>query len=144
MLTFLASGPGRLQRFRLSALDIFTPFQTASDRGNGQYPTNFTQAYGYNTLLLNNDSAAILNVPTGRYMTTLQEKLTRGSHFIIEAEVEAYVATRNASTPAFVTDDQLWDAAFDKRWDEVGLATMSLYKGNYEAPRIMPFSEPVS
>ncbi|KAH6691391.1 hypothetical protein F5X68DRAFT_252337, partial [Plectosphaerella plurivora] len=122
-------------------LTSFAPFQTATDHGNADYPQTFPQVYGYNTLLLNNDSAAILDIPTGPYMRALQSELTQGSHLVLEADVDAYVATFNTST---ANDEDLWDAAFNQGFGETGLSTMSLYKGNWEALGMMPFGEPAS
>lgn len=124
-------------------LTSFAPFHTASDRGHADYPPTLPHAYGYNTLLLSSDSAAILDLPTGPYMRALQGELNQGDHLVLEAEVDAYVATWNTSTPSFADDDNLWDAAFNHSFSDTRLSTISLYRER-EAFRIMPFGEPAS
>ncbi|KAM0324385.1 hypothetical protein ACHAQA_008166 [Verticillium albo-atrum] len=119
----------------------FAPFQTASGRGEARYPTEFPQAYGYNTLLLSNDSAAIIDIPTEKYAAALRPALTAGDHFLITATVSAYVATRDPSSSAFVADDALWEGAYERRQPELGLTVMSLYLGGGENFGILPFGD---
>ncbi|RMD40362.1 hypothetical protein DV735_g4767, partial [Chaetothyriales sp. CBS 134920] len=121
-------------------LTSFAPFQTASEQGKGRYPTEFPQAYGYNTLLLGNDSAAILDIPSQQYMTKLQDKLGDGDYFEISATVDAYVATWNTSTPSFVANDTLWDQAFEKNIG-MGLSRINLYVTGRESLGILPFDD---
>ncbi|KAK4031165.1 hypothetical protein C8A01DRAFT_21586 [Parachaetomium inaequale] len=59
-------------------LNAFTPFWAAVDQGAAPFPEagEFLLAYGYNTLLMDNDSAAVLDVPTTSYIAALQGRLS--------------------------------------------------------------------
>ncbi|KAF2828751.1 hypothetical protein CC86DRAFT_404642 [Ophiobolus disseminans] len=61
-------------------------------------PEDYPAAYGYNTLLLSNDAAAILDMPTMAYLTSLRSQLLVDETININASVYAYRATYNAST----------------------------------------------
>ncbi|KAM7203469.1 hypothetical protein V8F20_004063 [Naviculisporaceae sp. PSN 640] len=112
-------------------LTAIAPFQTASSRGTAPYPDNssFPLVYGYNTILLGNGSAAVLDLPSGAYMTALQGQLGEREHVEITANVDAYIATLNSSSASFTSDDALWDSAVRRDNGHIGLSSMYLYKG---------------
>jgi hypothetical protein len=124
-------------------ISSFAAFQTASGLGNAAYPrpNEFPLAYGYNTLLLSNDSAAILDIPTGSYISMLQSRMLAGETVDITASVDAYVATYNTSTTALRTDDALWVNAIKSSTGNGlgGLSTIYLFKGMGARLGMMPF-----
>ena len=73
------------------------PFEVATSQQNGVEPPLPTaaQAYGYNVLLLNNESAAILDIPQPSYISTIQALLNNGESWNITSSVVATVATLN-------------------------------------------------
>ncbi|KAL8662070.1 MAG: hypothetical protein Q9202_005044 [Teloschistes flavicans] len=81
------------------------PFAVASshfyDAESGRYePPLPTQAktYGFNILLLNNESSAILDIPQPSYISAVQALLADGESWNISASVYATVATFNHSS----------------------------------------------
>lgn len=76
--------------------------------GSNHYPL----AYGFNVLLLSNESAALLDLPTNTYLQTMRSKFKDGETWQISATVNAYVATRNASAAELLrADDTYWESA---------------------------------
>ena len=76
------------------------PFAAATSRQNDSEPLlpSSTQVYGYNILLLNNESAAILDIPQPSYISAVQEMIAPGDSWNISAPVFATVATFNHSS----------------------------------------------
>jgi hypothetical protein len=103
-------------------------FLAASQYISQTYPgTNgFPKAYGYNTLLLSGDSAAILDTPTAPNISSTQNLLSEGEKLDIKALVDAYMATVDESSD-FQTNDTTWYDAITSSQD--GLSTMYLYEG---------------
>ena len=76
----------------------------------GHYPI----AYGYNVLLLSEDSAALLDLPTNQYLRTIRSKFNNGETWQLSALVNAYVAARNYSAAEAVrSDDAYWGSALN-------------------------------
>ncbi|KAL8941150.1 MAG: hypothetical protein Q9216_002415 [Gyalolechia sp. 2 TL-2023] len=77
------------------------PFAVDSSPQNGSEPSLPTQAqpYGFNSLLLNNGSAAVLDIPQPSYISAVQKMLASGESWNISAPVSATVATLNRSEP---------------------------------------------
>lgn len=75
------------------------PFLNASSLQNTEEPNfpNHTQTYGYNVLLLNKTSTAILDLPHPSYLSTIQDLLALGDSWSVTAPVFATVATFNDS-----------------------------------------------
>ena len=73
------------------------PFEVATSQQNGVEPSLPTaaQAYGYNVLLLNNESTAILDIQQPSYISNIQALLDHGESWIITSPVVATVATLN-------------------------------------------------
>ncbi|KAL8962204.1 MAG: hypothetical protein Q9193_001358 [Seirophora villosa] len=75
------------------------PYAVASSPQNGAeppFPTS-AQTYGYNILLLHNESAAVLDIPQPSYLSAVQTLLAGGESWNITAPVSATVATLNQS-----------------------------------------------
>jgi len=78
--------------------------------GSSHYPI----AYGYNVLLLSEDSAALLDLPTNEYLKTMRSKFNDGETWQLSASVNAYVAARNNSAAEAVrSDDAYWESALN-------------------------------
>lgn len=78
--------------------------------GSSHYPI----AYGYNVLLLSEDSAALLDLPTNEYLKTIRSKFNNGETWQLSASVNAYVAARNNSAAeAARSDDAYWESALN-------------------------------
>lgn len=75
------------------------PFAVASSSINGSEPHLPTrpQAYGFNVLLLNNESTAMLDIPQPSYISAVQSLLAGRESWNITAPVIATVATFNNS-----------------------------------------------
>ena len=75
------------------------PFAVASSSINGSAPPlpPRAQAYGFNVLLLNDQSTAMLDIPQPSYITAVQSLLAGGESWNITAQVIATVATFNNS-----------------------------------------------
>lgn len=75
------------------------PFLNASSLRNTTEPNfpNHTQTYGYNILLLNKTSTAILDLLHPSYLSTIQDLLALGDSWKVTAPVFATVATFNDS-----------------------------------------------
>ena len=75
------------------------PFAVASSSINGSDPPLPTgpQPYGFNVLLLNSESTAMLDIPQPSYISAVQHLLAGGESWNITAEVIATVATFNNS-----------------------------------------------
>lgn len=75
------------------------PFEVASSPINGSDPPLPTgpQPYGFNVLLLNNETTAMLDIPQPSYISAVQSLLAGGESWNITAQVLATVATFNNS-----------------------------------------------
>ncbi|KAG7294636.1 hypothetical protein NEMBOFW57_004713 [Staphylotrichum longicolle] len=123
-------------------LTAFTPFWAAAEQGKAAYPvaSEFPLAYGYNTLLLDDDAAAVLDVPTPAYIAALQSKLSTGEVLNISADVDAYVARRDTLTASLPTNDTLWSQfmAESVAQNLGGLSTIELYQGKGARLAVLP------
>ncbi|KAF2492845.1 hypothetical protein BU16DRAFT_92091 [Lophium mytilinum] len=83
------------------------PFRVATSLANGsELPVPVvTQAYGYNVLILSNQSTAMLDIPQPDYLLKVQSLLAPGESWTIKANVSATVATldqtRKRNTTAY-------------------------------------------
>ncbi|KAL8725974.1 MAG: hypothetical protein Q9166_007007 [cf. Caloplaca sp. 2 TL-2023] len=75
------------------------PFAVATSQQNNSEPPlpTHAQAYGFSVLLLNNESAAMLDIPQPSYISAIQTMLAGGESMNITAPVLATVATYNHS-----------------------------------------------
>ncbi|KAL8964357.1 MAG: hypothetical protein Q9183_004508 [Haloplaca sp. 2 TL-2023] len=88
------------------------PFAVATSQENDSEPDlpNFPQPYGFNVLLLANESAAVLDIPQPSYISAVQKSLAGGESWNISASVFATVATLNHSAE---TDQDEYESFFD-------------------------------
>jgi hypothetical protein len=91
-----------------------------SKTGSNQYPV----AYGYNVLLLANDTAALLDLPTEQYLQQIRSKLQEGETWQLSSSVDAYVAAQNSSAAEAVRKD---DAYWTKTLNESSQGLVSYY-----------------
>jgi hypothetical protein len=103
---------------RTSILSGNTPFPTAE---------NFPKAYGYNTLLLSNETVAVLNMPANAFVADLQGMLHAGDPLEIFASVEAWEAAYNHSTTALRTEDKYWYDVLRSTHRKRSLETLYMY-----------------
>jgi hypothetical protein len=103
------------------------PFQMASSSDDNA-PINGTQnaPFGFNTALLSNISAVMLDVPEPDYLASIQQNISGSESWYISATVNGTVATMNMSTE-YRTNDTLWEEAFKHTVD--GLWSWSLCDG---------------
>jgi hypothetical protein len=101
----------------------------------GQFPVS----YGYNTLLLSKDSAAILDIPTQSTVTAIQQTLKGNETWDITARVKAYVAIGDNRSD-FKTDNTIWQLAVNTSTSLLlpGLDAMYLYSGSHYCIGVMP------
>lgn len=87
------------------------PFRASTSLVNGSEPRLpiFPQPYGYNILLLNGNSTAILDTLQPDFITSVQDVLAVGESWVVNAPVIGTVATLNTSK-AF--DPSAFEAAF--------------------------------
>ena len=81
--------------FFIATLD----FAVNSSPQNGSEPPipTHAQAYGFNVFSLNNESTTMLDIPQLSYVSAVQNMLTSGESWSINAPVVATVATSNNS-----------------------------------------------
>ncbi|KAK5467180.1 hypothetical protein LTS15_000151 [Exophiala xenobiotica] len=94
----------------LTALaNVTAPFMVAT--ANDSVPVDFetTKAYGYNLLVLNNNSAAAVDAPNQLFVRELQHRLGSGIRYSLTATVRGTVATFNDSVESHRNDDSFWD-----------------------------------
>lgn len=75
------------------------PFRASTSLVNGSEPRlpRFPQPYGYNILLLNGNSTAILDTLQPDFITSVQDVLAVGESWVVNAPVIGTVATLNTS-----------------------------------------------
>ena len=79
---------------------------TASSNDSVQPPfVDLPKAYGYNTLLLDNTSAALLDMPVPDYVISIQQILKANESWQTSASVNATVARYNTSGDAYINND---------------------------------------
>jgi hypothetical protein len=115
------------------AIDANVPFMAASSSDSIPPPFEYLPiAYGYNTLLLDNGSAALLDMPLPDYILSIQQNLNGADFWNISATVNATVARYNASTEAYRNNDSFWQETIDSSWSGgmAGLSSFELFNGN--------------
>ncbi|KIW89804.1 uncharacterized protein Z519_09233 [Cladophialophora bantiana CBS 173.52] len=74
---------------------------SSSARSTPQFPA----VYGFNTILLDNTSTALLDLPSPDFLTSIQQNLTDGDSWSISAAVDEIIARYNASTSSYRDND---------------------------------------
>ncbi|KAI4212403.1 MAG: hypothetical protein LQ351_004835 [Letrouitia transgressa] len=100
-----------------------------ASRDDQEYPSgiNFPVAYGYNTLVLSEDSAALLDLPLPTYITEIQERLVLNETWQVSADVDAIVATRNKSIISLRQDQIFLNQTMQHAYN--AFASGSLFQG---------------
>jgi hypothetical protein len=84
--------------------------------------------YGYNLLLINDSTAAALDIPLQRYVNNTQNKLTGLDKIQLTSTVNAFVANYNASLDNFRDSDKFWNDTFSANLIGFkGLSSFSLF-----------------
>ncbi|KAE9364085.1 hypothetical protein N431DRAFT_475080 [Stipitochalara longipes BDJ] len=87
------------------------PFMTASTNDSILPPIQPT-TYGYNTLLLDSESAALLDLPLPDYMFSIQALLKGNDTWSISATVNATITRYNTSFNNFRDNQTFWQETF--------------------------------
>jgi len=87
------------------------PFMAAS-ANDTILPSTQATAYGYNTLLLDNESAALLDLPLPDYMSSVRASLFGNDTWGISATVNATVTRYNTSFNSFRDNQTFWQETF--------------------------------
>lgn len=109
------------------------PFRVASSPSIGQngagpeppFPGEFPQVYGANTMLLSNESTAMLDMPQNTRLMALQNWLYDGESLDLTASVHGSVTVRNI-TIAVKDDPKFTAACFE---NGMALVTLDLFMG---------------
>jgi len=115
------------------AIDANVPFMAASSSDSVPPPfESLPIAYGYNTLLLDNGSAALLDMPLPDYILSIQQSLNGADFWNISATVNATVARYNTSTEPYRKNDLFWQETIDSSGSGgmAGLSSFELFNGN--------------
>jgi len=116
-------------------MDAYAPFMLASSNDSIQPPfAELPVAYGYNTLLLDNASAALLDLPMPDYISSIRQNLTSDESWEITASVNATVAKYDESTEMNRNNNIFWQSTFDDSWDRGnnGLTSFQMYDYEYD------------
>jgi hypothetical protein len=98
-------------------IDANVPFMAASS--DDSFPPPFATmptAYGYNTLLLDNGTAAMLDMPLPDYMSWIQQQLTGSDFWQVSASVNATVTRYNTSIESYRSNDTFWNETVSQSW----------------------------
>lgn len=87
------------------------PFRASSSPANGSEPRlpSFPKSYGYNILLLDGNSTAVLDTLQPDFITSVQDVLAVGESWVVHAPVIGTVATLNTSR---ASDPSAFEADF--------------------------------
>ena len=90
-------------------------FMTASSNDSVPFPSSsrLPTPYGYNCLLLGNESAAVLDIPMPQYLQSMQLGMKSNETWRVSASVNAFVATYNRSTETLRASDDFWNTTMD-------------------------------
>ncbi|MCJ1335508.1 hypothetical protein MMC09_000779 [Bachmanniomyces sp. S44760] len=86
-------------------------------------------SYGLNTLVLDNTSTAILDLPMPEYISDIQAKLFNDESWQLSASVNATVARYNNSVESHRDDDSYWEDVYSSDTSSNGLTSFELYNG---------------
>ena len=95
---------------------------------------DFPVAYGYNALLLSNTSAAMLDLPTPKYIRSIQQNLSATESWYLSATINGTVTTFDTSIDRYRKNDTFWNKVFayssqDGLSSQNGLSSWRLYNG---------------
>jgi hypothetical protein len=69
-------------------------------------------AYGYNTLLIDNTTAALLDMPTPDYVSSIQQQLGLSETWYLSASVNGTVTKYNTSGQIYINNDSFWNGTY--------------------------------
>ena len=114
-------------------INASTPFIAASsDETAAPAPGSFPIAYGFNTLLLSNNSAAMLDIPTADYVASIQSNLMESESRTLSAQVNAIVTRSDAGFEHQLVNSTLWDDIFESNYSYNGLSSFNSFQGDYD------------
>jgi hypothetical protein len=113
------------------SMNANSAFLNAS-RYDQEYPGDmeFPWVYGYNTLVLGQDSAALLDLPEAAYIGEIQGKLTKNETWQVSASVDAIVAIRNESIASLRHDTDFLNQTLHKAYNN--FASQYLFQPNLD------------
>ena len=98
-------------------INATTPFWTASLANNVTDVSlplpRLPKPYGFNTLLIDNSSTALLDVPEPEYVSSIQQNLTLHQSWTLSATVHATVARCDLTGDNQKNNDTFWALAFN-------------------------------
>jgi hypothetical protein len=94
------------------AINASVPFLDASSNDNITLSLAHPKAYGFNTLLIDNTSAALLDVPAPKYVSSIQQNITNQESWTLSASVNATVARHNVNSQDHHYDNKSWEHLF--------------------------------
>lgn len=99
-----------------------------ASRYDQEYPfgTEYPLVYGYNTLVLSEDSAALLDMPLAAYIDEIRRRLTKNETWNVSASVDAIVATQNKSIASLRQDEDFLNQTMQYAYN--GFASESLFQ----------------
>ncbi|KAI9707816.1 MAG: hypothetical protein M1836_000778 [Candelina mexicana] len=105
-------------------MDATLPFMIASSNDSHPPPlTELPRAYGYNILLLDNSSVAVLDMPMPDYIASIRQHLAPNSSdsWSVSASVDAVVARYNTSGKMYIDDDAFWNDTYSNLYGDLNI-----------------------
>ncbi|MCJ1337916.1 hypothetical protein MMC09_003200 [Bachmanniomyces sp. S44760] len=97
------------------AINASVPFLAASSNDDIPLPVSLLpKAYGFNTLLIDNTSTALLDIPSPDYISSIQQNISNQESWTLSASVNATVARYNVSSQDHAYDDASWGQLFEE------------------------------
>ncbi len=86
--------------------------------------------YGYNLLLLGNDSAAALDLPSLSYLSEIRSPMSGDEGWTMSASVYGLVTQLNKTVESLRDDDDFWNATVIENRGFNGLTSFGLFRGS--------------
>lgn len=105
-----------IDRFPLYlSINASVPFLDASSNDSIPLPlSSLPKAYGFNTLLIDNTSAALFDVPVPLYVSSIQQNITNQESWTLSASVNATVARYDVTSQDNYYNDTSWGQLFNE------------------------------
>lgn len=114
--------------------------QLAASNDQNFASVRYPAAYGYNVLLLNDSSAAMLDIPSSNYISEIQGQLRRNESWYMNATVGAYVAQYNQS----ITDLARGDSSYWNDTVAYNAANTLMQRNRLNAKYLYDPAKPIS
>ena len=112
-------------------------FMAASSNDSVPFPAaDVPVPFGYNLLLLSNESVAVLDIPMPAYLDSMQRNMRHHENWTVSASVNAYVSTFNRGFEELRADDSFWETTLS--WDP--LHSFTIYDGAHDFGATAGFS----